>query len=116
MENRFWKEFDEEETLERLKIETETEKLRKVNKIGGHEIRTESRKDTTKRETEELRIERINKLNKREKIKTVIEELRIEIKFNELANNLDIRLIKRTKNSTFILEYYLILLMEKILK
>ena len=116
MENRFWKEFDEEETLERLKIETETEKLRKVNKIEGHEIRTESRKDTTKRETEELRIERINKLNKREKIKTVIEELRIEIKFNELANNLDIRLIKRTKNSTFILEYYLILLMEKILK
>ena len=29
----FWKEFDEQETLERLKTKTGTEKLKKVNKI-----------------------------------------------------------------------------------
>ena len=42
----------------------------------------------------------MNKLNKKEK-KTVIKELKIEIKFNELANNLYIRLIKGTQNSIF---------------
>ena len=46
-------------------------------------MRIESIKDAIKRETEDLRIERINELNKIEKIKTVIKELRIEIKFNE---------------------------------
>ena len=51
-----------------------------------------------KRETEELKIERINKLKKIEEIKTVIKELRIELKFNDLANNLGVRLIKGTKN------------------
>ena len=99
MKKRFQNEIDEQETLERQKIKIETEKLKKVNKIGGHKIRIESIKDTTKRETEELRIKRINKLTKTEKIKTVIKELRIEIKFNELANNSDIRLLKGSKKS-----------------
>ena len=59
----------------------------------------ESIKDATKRETEELKIERINKLKKKtEEIKTAKNELRIKIKFNELRNNLDIRLLKETKN------------------
>ena len=42
----------------------------------------------------------MNKLNKKEK-KRVIKELKIEIKFNELANNLYIRLIKGSQNSIF---------------
>ena len=42
---------------------------------------------------------RINKLNKIKEIKTVIEELGIELKFNKSANNLDIRLTKGAKNS-----------------
>ena len=67
MEKRFWNKTDEQETLERLKMKIETEKLKKVNKIEGHKRRIESIKDTTKRETEELRIERINKLKKIEK-------------------------------------------------
>ena len=29
IKNRFWKELDEQETLERLKIKTETEKIKK---------------------------------------------------------------------------------------
>ena len=41
----------------------------------------------------------MNKLNKIEKIKTVIKELKIEIKFNALTHKLDIRLLKGTKNS-----------------
>ena len=49
MKKRFWKEFDEQETIERLKIKIGTEKLKKVNKIEGHEIRIESIKSTTKR-------------------------------------------------------------------
>ena len=49
MKKRFWKEFDEQETIERLKIKIGTEKLKKVNKIEGHEIRIESIKNTTKR-------------------------------------------------------------------
>ena len=67
MEKRFWNKTDEQETLERLKMKIETEKLKKVNKIEGHKRRIESIKDTTKRETEELRIERINKFKKIEK-------------------------------------------------
>ena len=83
MKKRFWNKIDEQETLEKLKIKIETEKLKKVNKIEGHRIRIKSLKDATKRETEDLRIERINELNKIEKIKTVIKELRIEMIFNE---------------------------------
>ena len=78
----------------------EAEKLKKVDKIGGHKIRIESIRDTIKRETEDLGIKRTNKLNRMEKTKIVLKELRIEIKFNELANNLDIRLLKRTKTSS----------------
>ena len=57
MKKRFWNETDEQETLERLKIKIETQKLKKVNKIEGKK----SIKDTTKRETEVVRRERINK-------------------------------------------------------
>ena len=57
MKKRFWNEIDEQETLERLKIKIETQKLKKVNKIEGKK----SIKDTTKRETEVLRRKRINK-------------------------------------------------------
>ena len=81
--------IDEHELSERLKIKIETEKLKKVNKIEGHKIKIESIKDTKNRETKELKMERINKLNKIKEIKTVIEELGIELKFNESANNLD---------------------------
>ena len=83
MKKRFWKEFDEQETLEKIKINIE--------------IRIELIKDTTKRATEKLRIDRTNKLNKIEEVKTVIKELRIEIKFSELANDLDTRSIKVSK-------------------
>ena len=54
-------------------------------------------KDTPKTDIEELKIEKINKFNKIIKIKTVIKEIRIEININELANSLDIILIKGTK-------------------
>ena len=54
-------------------------------------------KDTPKTATEELKIEKINKFNKIVKIKTVIKEIRIETNINELANSLDIILIKETK-------------------
>ena len=94
MKKKFHNEIDDQETFRWQKIKTETEKLIKVNEIEEHKIRIESIKDTTKIETKELRIERRNKLNKIGKIKTVIKELRIEIKLNELANNSDIRLIK----------------------
>ena len=83
MKKRFWKEFDEQETLEKIKINIE--------------IRIELIKDTTKRATKKLRIDRTNKLNKIEEVKTVIKELRIEIKFSELANDLDTRSIKVSK-------------------
>ena len=83
MKKRFWKEFDEQERLEKIKINIE--------------IRIELIKDTTKRATEKLRIDRTNKLNKIEEVKTVIKELRIEIKFSELANDLDTRSIKVSK-------------------
>ena len=54
-------------------------------------------KDTPKTDIEELKIEKINKFNKLTKIKTVIKEIRIEININELANSLDIILIKGIK-------------------
>ena len=50
-------------------------------------------KDTTKREREGLRIERINKFTKIGQIKKIIEKLKIKIKFNESANNFYIRSI-----------------------
>ena len=62
MKKRFWKEIDEQETPKKLKIKIKTEKLKKLNKIEGHKIKIESIKYKTKRETEELGIERINKL------------------------------------------------------
>ena len=92
----FWNEFDKQETLERLKIKIET-KLNKVNKIEEYKTIIESIKYAIKRETEDLRIERMNKLYKTEKTETIIKELKIEIKFNELANNLDIRLLQGSK-------------------
>ena len=49
----------------------------------------------------------MNELSKIEKIKTVIKELEIEIKFNELANDLDIRLLKGTKNSVLNISEYI---------
>ena len=48
-------------------------------------------KDTIKKETKELRREGINKLKKIEEIKLIITELKIETRFNELANILGIR-------------------------
>ena len=66
MKKRFWNEIDQQETLETQKIKTETEKIKKVNKTEQQK-RIEPIKDTTKRETEDLRIERINKANKIEK-------------------------------------------------
>ena len=47
MKKRFWKEFDEQERLEKIKTNIE--------------IRIELIKDTTKRATEKLRIDRTNK-------------------------------------------------------
>ena len=41
-----------------------------------------------------------------EKIKTIIKELRIEIRFNELANNLEIRLSKGNKK--FVLKFLIL--------
>ena len=41
MKNRFWKDIDDQETLEILNIKTETDKLIKVNKREGHKIRIE---------------------------------------------------------------------------
>ena len=48
VKKRFWMEIDEQETIERLKIKKEAEKLKQINKIEGHERRIESRKDATK--------------------------------------------------------------------
>ena len=62
MKRRLWKKIDEQETLQRLKIKRQAEKLKKVNKIEGCEIRIKLIKDTTNSDTEELRIERVNKL------------------------------------------------------
>ena len=62
MKRRLWKKIDEQETLQRLKIKRQAEKLKKVNKIEGCEIRIKLIKDATNSDTEELRIERVNKL------------------------------------------------------
>ena len=100
MKKMFRNKINEQEILKRPKIKIETEKLKKADKIGGHKIRIESIRDKIKRERENLKIERINKLNRIGKVKVVLKGLRIEIKINELANNLDIRLLKRTKTSS----------------
>ena len=78
----------------KTKNKNKDRKTKKSKQNKRHKIRTESTKDATKREIEVQRIERRNRLNKIENIKTVIKELTIEIKFNESANNLDIRLLK----------------------
>ena len=50
-------------------------------KKSRYNTRIKSIKDTSKRETEDLRIERINQSKiKSKKIQTIIEELKIEIK------------------------------------
>ena len=81
---------------------------RKTRKIEVYKIRIELIKDTTKTETEGVSIERINEFkisnnsnafkNSNDFIKIVIKELRIEIKFNELADNSNIRSIKGNRN------------------
>ena len=53
----------------------------RTNKKSRYNTRIKSIKDTTKRETEDLRIERINQSKiKSKQIQTIIEELKIEIK------------------------------------
>ena len=47
--------------------------------------------DITKRETEGLRKERMDELNKIKKIKTAIKDQKMKRRFNELADNLDLR-------------------------
>ena len=109
MKKRFWNWWAR--YTRKTKNKVRDGKTKKLNKIEGHKIRIGSMKSTAKRGTEELRIERINKLNKIEEIETVIKELRTKIKFDELANNVDIILLQGTKKS--ILQN--ILAMEKIL-
>ena len=64
-------------------MKIETEKIKKVSQIQGYKIRIELIKDTTKRETEDLRIGKVNKTNQMEKIKTEIKEIRIKVEFDE---------------------------------
>lgn len=64
-------------------MKIETEKIKKVSQIQGYKIRIELIKDTTKRETEDLRIGKVNKINQMEKIKTEIKEIRIKVEFDE---------------------------------
>ena len=64
-------------------MKIETEKIKKVSQIQGYKIRIELIKDTTKRETEDLRIGKVNKTNQMEKIKTEIKEVRIKVEFDE---------------------------------
>ena len=45
-------------------MKREVERIKKESKINEYEIRTESIKDITKRETDSLTIERGNKLNR----------------------------------------------------
>ena len=45
-------------------MKRETERIKKESKINEYEIRTESIKDIIKRETDSLKIERGNKLNR----------------------------------------------------
>ena len=84
MKRRFWDEIDEQETLKR-EIKIETEKLKNINKINAYEIKAQEIKDEAKRKREGLRIERINKLQKIEGIKTDVTELRIRMKFNRIS-------------------------------
>ena len=64
-------------------MKIETEKIKKVSQIQGYKIRIELIKDTTKRETEDLTIGKVNKINQMEKIKTEIKEIRIKVEFDE---------------------------------
>ena len=64
-------------------MKIETEKIKKVSQIQGYKIRIELIKDTTKRETEDLRIGKVNKINQMEKIKTEIKEIRMKVEFDE---------------------------------
>ena len=64
-------------------MKIETEKIKKVSQIQGYKIRIDLIKDTTKRETEDLRIGKVNKINQMEKIKTEIKEIRIKVEFDE---------------------------------
>ena len=45
-------------------MKRETERIKRESKINEYEIRTESTKDITKRETDSLKIKRGNKLNR----------------------------------------------------
>ena len=69
-----------------MKIETERIK-KKESKINEYEIKTELIKDITKRETKGLKIERVNKLYKIEKIKAVIKILRTKMEFDNETEN-----------------------------
>ena len=57
MKKKFGNEIDDQETLERQRMKIEAEKIKE------HKTTIESIKDTTKKETKDLRIERVNKLN-----------------------------------------------------
>ena len=57
MKKKFGNEIDDQETLERQRMKIE------AGKIKEHKTTIESIKDTTKKETKDLRIERVNKLN-----------------------------------------------------
>ena len=69
-----------------MKIQTERIK-KKESKINEYEIKTELIKDITKRETKGLKIERVNKLYKIEKIKAVIKILRTKMEFDNETEN-----------------------------
>ena len=68
-------------------MKIETERIKKESKINEYEIKTELIKDITKRETKGLKIERINKLYKIEKIKAVIKILRTKMEFDNETEN-----------------------------
>ena len=82
MKTSFWDEIDAEETLERLERKSEKEKLKGANKIKAYELRIESIKYEAKREREELRMERVNKLRKNRRNKNIYEG-------NEAKNNIN---------------------------
>ena len=84
---------------------TETEKLKKENKIEGHKIRIESIKDKKKRKKRAKEQTKLtNKLNKIEKIKTVIKDLRTK---KLIANSSDLTLIKGSTKSIFDIAEYI---------
>ena len=68
-------------------MKIETERIKKESKINEYEIKTELIKDITKRETKGLKIERVNKLYKIEKIKAVIKILRTKMEFDNETEN-----------------------------